>query len=309
MTRHEAIDPSFGLLLELDAPVRQLGTGYLFLEGPVWHPVDQHLVFSDIPGDVRRRWDGSGVIEVARPTRNGNGMTYDADLRLVVCEHASSSVSRFDRDGTRTELATHFEGRELNSPNDVVVRSDGSVYFTDPLYGRMRDYGVEREPELDFQGVYRVPPGGGDVELVVGRTTFAQPNGLCFSPDEKLLYVNDTDHADIHVYDVDVDGALHNNRIFATDIRADDDPGLPDGMKCDEYGNIWVTAPGGLWVFAEDGRQVGSVRTPERVANFHWGGPDWRTLFLAASTSLYAVDTKVRPHQEPFMPSAGLQRL
>ncbi|NKQ57819.1 SMP-30/gluconolactonase/LRE family protein [Amycolatopsis sp. K13G38] len=138
------MEPRFELLLDLDGPVRTLGAGYHFVEGPVWHPTEHYLLFSDIPGDVRRRWDESGVTEVACPTRNGNGMTYDRDLNLLVCEHATSSVARYGNDGTRSELATHFEGRELNSPNDIVVHSDGSIYFTDPLYGRMPGYGVER---------------------------------------------------------------------------------------------------------------------------------------------------------------------
>ena len=310
--RHEAIDPTFERLLDLDGPVRKLGTGYGFVEGPIWHPVGKYLLFSDIPGDVRRRWGDSGIGEVARPTHNGNGMTYDRMLNLLVCEHATSAVARHDQDGTRAELATHFEGRELNSPNDIVVHSDGSVYFTDPLYGRMPGYGVERESELGFQGVYRLPPGGGALQLVVERTMFAAPNGLCFSPDETLLYVNDTDQANIRVFDVRSDGMLGEARIFASDICQDnelgvrdDDLGVPDGMKCDVDGNVWVTAPGGVWVFAEDGRHIGRVRVPEKVANMHWGGPDWRTLFLTATTSLYAIETKTGPHVEPFMLAAS----
>lgn len=306
--RHEAIDPHFELLLDLDSPVRKLGTGYGFVEGPIWHPIGQYLLFSDIPGDVRRHWDKSGVGEVARPTRNGNGMTYDRKLNLLVCEHATSSVARYDQDGTRSELATHFEGRELNSPNDIVMYSDGSIYFTDPLYGRMPGYGIERESELGFQGVYRLPPDGGDLQLLVDRMMFTQPNGLCFSPDESRLYVNDTDQANIRIFDVRPDGTLENARMFATGIFQtndlgvrDDDLGVPDGMKCDRDGNVWVTAPGGLWVFARDGRHIGKVGIPEKVANLHWGGPDWTTLFLTATSSLYAIDTKTGPRIEPFM--------
>ena len=148
-----------------------------------------------MPGDVRRRWDpDAGVSEVANPSNKGNGMTIDNDGRLVVCEHVTSSVVRMDPDGTgggREVLATHYEGRELNSPNDVVVKSDGAIYFTDPTYGRMPGFGIEREQDLDFQGVYRIAPGGGDPQLLVDD--FAQPNGLCFSTDESLLYINDTD--------------------------------------------------------------------------------------------------------------------
>ncbi|WP_208024391.1 SMP-30/gluconolactonase/LRE family protein [Amycolatopsis pithecellobii] len=306
--RHEAIEPSFESLLDLDGPMRRLGTGYDFVEGPIWHPTGHYLLFSDIPGDVRRRWDPSGVVEVARPARKGNGLTYDRELNLLVCEHVTSCVARYGQDGTRSELATHFEGRELNSPNDIVVRSDGSIYFTDPRYGRMPGYGVERAPELGFQGVYRIPPGGGDLQLLVDRTMFTAPNGLCFSPDENRLYVNDTDQANIRVFDVRADGTLENPRIFATGIYQnndlgvrDDDLGVPDGMKCDEGGNVWVTGPGGVWVFAPDGRHIGKIRIPEKVANLHWGGPGWRTLFLTATTSLYAIDTTTGPRKEPFM--------
>ena len=181
-------------LVDESAEVEQLGTGFTFTEGPIWNP-DGFLLFSDMPGDVRRRWDpDSGVSEVANPSNKGNGMTIDNDGRLVVCEHVTSSVVRMDPDGRgggREVLATHYEGRELNSPNDVVVKSDGAIYFTDPTYGRMPGFGIEREQDLDFQGVYRIAPGGGDPQLLVDD--FAQPNGLCFSADESLLYINDTD--------------------------------------------------------------------------------------------------------------------
>jgi gluconolactonase len=300
---HQARDPAFARLIEEHAPVRQLGSGFTFTEGPIWHPVDRYLLFSDMPADVRRRYDRSGVREVLRPSHKANGMTYDADLNLVVCEHATSSVTRFSPSGRREVLASHFEGRELNSPNDVVVKSDGSIWFTDPWYGRMPGFGVERPRELGWQGVFRLPPGhrpGEEPELVVDRYAFTMPNGLCFSPDESLLYVNDTEQANIRVFDV-AGGKLSNGRIFASGIRDSLRPGVPDGMKCDAEGNIWCTAPGGIWVFAPDGRHIGSVSVPELVANLHWGGEDWRTLFICATTSLYAVDVKVGPRNEPFM--------
>ncbi len=187
---HAALRPEFEDLIDPDAPVVQLGTGFTFTEGPIWHPVDHYLLFSDMPADVRRRWDAeSGVVEVRRPANKCNGMTYDAELDLIVCEHATSLLVRERPDGRREVLASHFEGQELNSPNDVCVRSDGSIYFTDPWYGRMPGFGVERPRQLGFQGVYRVPPGGGAPQLLIDRELFDQPNGLCFSPDEKLIYV------------------------------------------------------------------------------------------------------------------------
>jgi gluconolactonase len=189
---HTSLRPEFEELVELDAPPVQVATDFMFTEGPVWHPVEQFLLFSDMPGDVRRRWDRHhGVVEVKRPANKCNGMTYDADLNLIVCEHATSLLVREKPDGTRQVLASHFEGKELNSPNDVCVRSDGSIYFSDPYYGRVPVFGVERPRELGFQGVHRVPPDGVGLQLLVDRDLFEQPNGLCLSHDEKLLYVND----------------------------------------------------------------------------------------------------------------------
>jgi gluconolactonase len=297
---HQALDPAFRRLIDEHAPVRQVAHGCTFTEGPVWHPVDQYLLFSDMPGDVRRRLDRAGMREVMKPSHKGNGMTYDADLNLLVCEHATSSLARFGPDGRREVLASHFEGRELNSPNDLCVKSDGAIYFTDPWYGRMPHYGVERPRDLGFQGVYRLRPGG-QPELLVDRYTFTQPNGICFCPDESKLYVNDTEQANIRVYRVAADGTLKDGRIFASGLRDSLLPGVPDGMKCDAEGNVWCTAPGGIWVFAPDGRHLGKVAIPELPANLAWGGPDWRTLYVCATTSVYAVDVRVGPRAEPYM--------
>jgi gluconolactonase len=242
-----------------------------------------------------------------RPSNKANGLTYDADLNLIACEHATSSLVRFAPDGSRTVLASHFEGRELNSPNDVVVRSDGSIFFTDPWYGRMPVYGVERPRELGFQGVYCLSPGR-EPKLLVDRFLFGQPNGLCFSPDERLLYVNDTEKALIRVFHVRPDGTLTGGRLFAEGIKDDRKPGVPDGMKCDASGNVWVTAPGGLWVYAPDGRHIGKVDIPELAANLHWGGEDWRTLFVCATHSLYSIQTKIGPRNEPFMRATARAR-
>ena len=298
---HSALRREFADLIDLDAPVQRLAGGFTFTEGPIWHPRDQFLLFSDMPADVRRRYDErGGVREVLRPSNKCNGMTYDASLALVICEHATSSLVR-EHDGRHEVLASHFEGKELNSPNDVCVHSDGSMYFSDPWYGRMPVYGVERPRQLGFQGVYRVPPGGGELQLVVDRNLFEQPNGLCLSPDERHLYVNDTVRALIRVFEVRADGSLGPDRIFASGIRSELEPGVPDGMKCDGAGNIWVTAPGGIWVYSRSGALLGKIRVPELVANLHWGKADWRTLFMCATHSLYAVRTKIGPHVEPFM--------
>jgi gluconolactonase len=303
---HTTLRPEFETLIDAYAPVGQLGSGFTFTEGPIWHPVGQYLLFSDMPADVRRRWDAArGVVEVNRPANKCNGMTYDAELNLIVCEHSTSSLIRERPDGRREVLASHFENQELNSPNDVCVHSSGAIYFSDPWYGRMPVYGVERPRQLGFQGVYRVPPGGGAPQLVVDRHLFDQPNGLCFSPDERRLYVNDTVQALIRVFDVVADGTLSNGRVFASGIRSELEPGLPDGMKCDQFGNIWVTAPGGIWVYAKSGDLLGKVRVPELVANLSWGGADFRTLFMTATHSVYTVTTKVGPRNEPYMTARG----
>ena len=300
----QAHNPEMLELIAEDAEVERLGTGFVFTEGPLWHP-DGYLLFSDMPGDVRRRWDEeSGVTEVANPSNKGNGMTWDLDGRLLVCEHVTSSLVRMNPDGTgsgREALATHYDGRELNSPNDVIVKSDGSIYFTDPTYGRMPGFGLEREQELDFQGVYRLPAGGGELELVVDD--FAQPNGLCLTADESLLYINDTDRAHIRVFEVGSDGSLSGGDVLADGIGTGElESGeLVDGMKLDEPGNIWVTGPKGVWVFSPEGEHLGVLEVPENVGNLNWGGPDWSWLFIPASTSMYRVQTKVSGNRLPYM--------
>jgi gluconolactonase len=259
-----------------------------------------------MPADIRPRRDAKrGVVEVKRPSNKCNGMTYDADLNLIVCEHGTSSLVRERPDGRREVIASHFDKQELNSPNDVCVHSSGAIYFSDPWYGRMPVFGVERPRQLGFQGVYRVAPGGGAPQLLVDRYLFDQPNGLCFSPDEKRLYVNDTVQALIRVFDVEADGSISNARIFASGIRSELEPGQPDGMKCDQHGNIWVTAPGGVWVYAANGDLLGKVRVPELVANLTWGGADFRTLYMTSTHSVYTVTTKVGPRAEPYMTAKG----
>lgn len=305
MTHIVALKPQFDALIDRDAPLRRVATGFQFTEGPIWRPGENYLLFSDMPGDVRRRWDARrGVAETKRPSNKCNGMTYDANLNLIVCEHATSTLVRENHDGRREILASHFEGRELNSPNDVCIRSDGSIYFSDPWYGRMPGFGVERPRQLGFQGVYRVKPDGA-LELLVERDLFEQPNGLCFSPDEKTLYVDDTAQALVRAFDVKADGSLSGARVFASGLRSDEEQGAPDGMKCDAEGNVWVTGPGGVWVYAPDGDLLGRLLMPEVTANLAWGGEDFRTLFLTASTSLYAIATKVGPRREPYMRHAA----
>ena len=205
-------------------------------------------------------------------------------------------------DGTREIIAQEFEGEELNSPNDVVVHSSGAIYFSDPWYGRMPGFGHPRKRRLGFQGVYRIPAGGGELELVVDRDEFDMPNGLCFSPDESLIYINDTPRAHIKVWDLGEDGSLSNGRMFFEGIGTGViEEGIPDGMKCDERGNIWVTGPGGIWIISAAGEHLGTIKVPENTGNPTWGGEDWRTVYIPSSTSLYAIRALVGPRREPYM--------
>jgi gluconolactonase len=289
-------------LIDPGAEVERVATGFTFTEGPIWNEQEQFLLFSDMPGDVRRRWsEADGVREVMRPSHKCNGMVYDAQGNLLVCEHVTSSLVRERPDGVRETLATHYRGKELNSPNDVVTRSDGTIYFSDPSYGRVPVFGLKREQDLSFQAVYRIAPGAGQPELAVAEDEFEQPNGLCFSPNESLLYINDSPRALIRVYDVQADGTLVNGRLFFEGIgRGAIEEGIPDGMKCDERGNVWVTGPGGVWVISSRGEHLGVVGVPENVGNLAWGGPGWRTLWIPSSTSLYRVNTRVASAPLPY---------
>ena len=207
-------DPRFAEVVGSDVEFERIATGCLFTEGPLWHPRDHYLIWSDMPGDHLRRWAVKGGVSTYRkPCNMSNGLTWDPEGRLLACEHASSQVTRTERDGRFTPLATHFEGKQLNSPNDIVCAADGGIYFTDPPYGRMKVYGVPREQELPFQGVFRV---GGDPESpVLLADDFDRPNGLCFSRDGRQLFVNDTARKHIRVFDVRADGTLSGGRVWA----------------------------------------------------------------------------------------------
>jgi len=288
-------------LVDEDAEVERIATGFTFTEGPIWMP-DGSLHFSDMPGDKRRRWHPSEGVTVLRdPSNKCNGMTRDNDGNLIVCEHVTSSVVRESPDGGRETIATRYQGKELNSPNDVIVARDGSIIFTDPTYGRMPGFGIEREQDLDFQGVYRLAGGGGEPELLIDD--FEQPNGLCFTPDESRLYINDTTRAHIRVFDVGENHALSNGRVFAEGIGDGDlaKGGLVDGMKLDERGNVYVTGPGGVWIFSSEGEQLGTIEVPEGVGNVNWGEDDWKTLFIPATTSVYRVRMKVGGNRLGYM--------
>jgi gluconolactonase len=292
----EVRDPQMLELVPEGAEPELVASGFVFTEGPVWVPAEGCLLFSDVPANRRYRWDEvRGASLVSEATGFGNGMTLDRDGRLVVCEAESRAIVRMDTSGSdRVVVASFYQRRALNSPNDVVVASDGAIYFTDPWYSNQ--LGIDATQELDFAGVFRVVPGK---EPELAARGFQFPNGLCFSPDESLLYVNDSRPSTITVFDVASDGSLGDGRPFAA--VPDDPSGHVDGMKCDERGNVWVTGPGGVWVLDREGRHLGTVLVPERVGNLHWGGDDRRTLFVAASTGLYRLDAAIAGRREPFM--------
>ena len=267
----------------------RLATGFVFTEGPLWHP-DGFYYFADVRASMLYRVTPGRPHEVVREkTGGGNGTTFDLQGRLILCEGDNRRVTRRAADDRFEVLVDRFEGKRLNRPNDVVCRSDGSVYFTDP---GLRVPLAERE--VEHAGVYRIAPDGA-VSLVAD---FEYPNGLAFSPDERLLYVANTRWAQyIHVLELDADGRMARRRIFA-DMSSDETDGVPDGMKVDVEGRVYCTGPGGTWVFAPDGARLGVIRTPEVPANLAFGGPDLRTLFFTARTSVYTLRAKVpgQPH-------------
>lgn len=277
-------------IVDTTGTLEQLVTGFAFTEGPAWHPGHHELIFSDMPGDCMRRYTVDRGIEVFRhPSNMANGNTWDRDGSLVTCEHATSRVVRAKKDGSLEIMASHFNGKELNSPNDIIVKRDGFIYFTDPDFGRREYFGVKRDKDLEFQGVYRVGPGGGDVELL--SKELQQPNGLAFSMDESLLYVADTPAETIHVFDVLPDGVIAGMRPFA-EVKGDG-KGRPDGLKVDIDGHVFCAGPGGIHVFDAAGTFLGRVRIPEHTSNFTWGGEDMMDVFVTASTSLYRFRARV----------------
>lgn len=265
----------------------RLATGFQFTEGPLWDPRTESVLFSDIPGDTIYRWsEREGVSVFRRPSGKANGNTWDRQGRLLTCEHARRRLSRTEHDGQVTALAERYDGKRLNSPNDVVVRSDGLIYFTDPPYGLSEPFGVPGEQELPFHGVFSLAPGAAELTLLLDD--FERPNGLALSPDERLLYVADTPRHHLRVFDVRPDGTLAGDRFFAQTNPAEGE-GRPDGVTVDTAGRVYVAGPGGIWLFDASGAALGLLRTPERAANLNWGGGDRRTLYVTATSSLYRV--------------------
>ncbi len=262
--------------------------GFDFTEGPVWHPVDGYLVFSDIPANRIYRWQSDVLGVVRDPSNKTNGNAFDLEGRLVSCEHVTSRVVRTELDGTITVLADRFDGAELNSPNDVIVDRAGDVYFTDPVFGRVEaPMGVVRPIPQPVRGVYRWESGGRLTRII---DDFDAPNGLCLSLDERHLFVNDTTFNHIRRFEL-ADGVATGGEVWA--VVDGEGPGSADGMKLDSAGNLYCTGPGGVFVFDPSGAPLGVIRVPEAVGNFTWGAEDLRTLYLCASTSVYAIRTLV----------------
>ncbi|WP_459616549.1 SMP-30/gluconolactonase/LRE family protein [Bordetella sp. 2513F-2] len=298
------LDPAFARLRIYSSTVEQLATGGRWLEGPVWFGDGRYLLVSDIPNDRILRWDETtGQFSVFRqPANFSNGLARDRQGRLLACEHLTRRVTRTEYDGSITVLAERYEGKRLNSPNDIVCRSDGSIWFTDPNFGIAGHWeGDKAEPERPHS-VYRIDPDG---RLEVMLDDLAGPNGLCFSPDEKVLYVVESRHQPsrmVWAYDVNPDGGLSGKRPHI-DAQG---PGAIDGIKCDEAGNLWCGwgsngAPDanpadldGVMVFNPQGKPIGHVRLPERCANLCFGGAKRNRLFMASSHSLYALYVETR---------------
>lgn len=255
-----------------------------FTEGPIWHPTEHHVTFSDIPASKLYRWSATDGISVYRdPTHMANGNTYDQTGRILSCEHASSRVSR-DDSGNLEVLASHYADKELNSPNDIIVRQDGAILFTDPAYGRRAAHGVARERELDFCGVYLLDPDSLHLTLLIKDCT--SPNGLCLGLDQETLYVADTQQRQIRRFHLN--GAEISGGEVFTGSPA------PDGLKIDSLGNLYTGGPEGVYVYhRDDGNLLGIIRAPAFCANFCWGGEDLQTLFMTASTGFYRTRVNV----------------
>ena len=288
----------------VDAAPEPVVDGFGFTEGPIWHPTERWLLFSDIAESRQYVWsEAAGLRLFRQPSNQANGNCFDLWGRVVSCEHATSQLVRHTHGGKMVEvLAARHDGRELNSPNDVVCDSAGRLWFTDPTFGRTReDLGLIRPQQQPCQGVYRRDDDG---TLTRVADDFRQPNGLCFDNAERRLFVNDSWGPHIRVFELDADGTLSGGDVWA-EVTGEGE-GVPDGMKCDIEGRIWCNGPGGVHVFVEDGRGgggrwIGRVPMPEKVTNFCWGGPEGRTLFVTGVTTVWRVET--RTSARPMIPA------
>ena len=271
-------------ILDDSAKLEKVAGDFQFIEGPIWHP-DGFLLFSDIPADTIYKFAANQQVEVfRRPSGKANGNTLDKAGRLITAEHSNRRISRTETDGKIIELVDQYEGKKLNSPNDLVVKSDGSIYFTDPPYGINKE-----QEELGFYGVYRLTTDG---KLTLLVKDIVLPNGIAFSPDEKKLYVNNSEAGYIAVFDVNSDGTVSNQRVFAQ-LKDPGKNGVPDGLKVDVEGNVYSTGPGGVWILSPTGELLGKISVPETATNLAWGDDDRKTLYITGSKSLYRIRLKI----------------
>jgi gluconolactonase len=284
--------PGFERIVPKHAPLDRIAYGLQFGEGPVWNARQGSLLWVDIVGDTIWKWiPGKGTEILLRPSGKANGMTYDRQGRLVVAGWASRTVWRMEHDGSIVTLASHYQGQKINTPNDIVVQSDGATYWTDPPMAMyipgMAGDDVQRY--LDFIGVFHLSPDGATLTPVADD--FINPNGLAFSPDESLLYINDTSRRHIRVFEVQADGTLRNGRVFY-EARGEE-PGNPDGMKVDTEGHVYCTGPAGIHVIDPRGNLLGRMKIPGHVTNMAWGDADWRSLYITTRDSVYRVRLQV----------------
>ncbi len=269
-------------MVKENAEPEKITSGYRFTEGPVWHP-SGYLLFSDIPANTVFKWvPGEGAEEYIKPSGHSNGLTFNMKGDLILAQH-DGHVGKANEDGSFEIIVSSYDGKRLNSPNDLVVHSSGAIYFTDPPYGVSKE-----DKELDFQGVYRYSDEDG-LQLLI--SDFDRPNGIALSPDEKKLYVNDSQHGHIRVFDLKEDGAIENGKMFAK--MESDKPGAADGMKVDVEGNVYSTGPGGLWVFSPSGELIQQIDTP-RLTNLAWGGKEGKTLFMTSPDAVYKLEMKTK---------------
>ena len=283
----EQVSPELERIMSPDQEIEELGRDYQIAEGPIWFREEGYLLFSDIRNNRRMKWSlGEGVSLFRQPTDEANGLTRDPQGRLVACEHATRRVTRLEQDGRITVVADRYQGKRLNSPNDVVVHSNGSVYFTDPAFpGIVGPAGVDQE----FRGVYRADTDG---SVVLVASDFEAPNGLAFSPDESILYIDDSLRGHVRAFNVQADGSLAKGRIFH-EFKGEL-PGLADGMKVDVEGTVYCTGPGGVWVLTSSGKHLGTILTgAEQTTNCAWGGDDWKTLFITTRNTLARISLEV----------------
>ncbi len=285
-----AFDPRFRRYIVGNTPIRRLHFGTLWAEGPAWNGVGKYLVWSDIPNNTQLRWieDDGHVSAIHTPSGFSNGNTFDYQGRQLSCEHGGRRVVRYEYDGKTTVIADSFGGKRLNSPNDIVVHPDGSIWFTDPTYGIISDYEGFRAQQEIKQAVYRVDPQTKQIAKLTDELD--QPNGICFSPDYKKVYIVDTGTPlNTRVYDVNGQSITNGKQFAKLEIPGGGGPSYADGIRCDVDGNVWCGAKPGVQILAPNGERIGMIRLPETCANICFGGTRRNRLFMAASQSLYAI--------------------